>query len=212
MPKKAKKDKGAKRRRRSGQLVRVIGADLVDEIMTESAQGRRRRSRFWALLAPPPLPLAPGERFRLATRMHWYVPLQDIIKGLAGVPVTIVIAMILSWLSGTWWVGAAAALVAATHQGRYAYHILKWRARMLVVTSTRLVYLKGVVRRSLADKTLTKVKDIKVDQSIPGRLFGFGHLIIVTGAESIDGAAKESKEVIKFVPRPYEVYAAVRGA
>lgn len=204
MGKKAK----AKKQRHS-QLVRVTGAELVDGMIpSTAATTTKKSSRIARLLGPPPLKLQVGEEFRLATRMHWYVPTRDIIHGLADFPIVMGITFLLGLGSGFWWITVTVWALALLHQTKYAYHVLKWRARVVVVTSRRFIFTKGVFKRVVDDKSIAKIKGFVIDQSFTGRVLGYGHLIIkLTG-----GHDTEAQEIIKFVPMPYDVYAAARGA
>ena len=48
----------------------------------------------------------------------------------------------------------------------------------MAVTNKRVMAKKGVIRRETVEMFLTKVESIKVDQSIAGRIFNFGSVII----------------------------------
>lgn len=204
MGKKAK----AKKQRSNGQLMMVTGADLVDSMIPPTTDNPTKSGRLAKLLGPPPLKLQDGEGFRLATRMHWCVPTRDIVRGLADFPIVMGVTVLLGLGSSWWWVTVIVWSLALLHQTKYAYHVLKWRARVVVVTSRRFIFTKGVFKRAVDAKSIAKIKGVVVDQSFTGRVFGYGHLIIkLTG-----GSDTEAQEVIKFVPKPYDVYAAAQGA
>ncbi len=140
--------------------------------------------------------------------MHLYVPIRDIIHGLADFPIVMGITFLLSLGGAVWWVIAIVWALAVLHQAKYAYHVLKWHVRVIVVTSHRFIYTKGVLNRVMDDKSLTKIKGFVIVQSAVGRLLGYGHLIIkLTG-----GHDAEAQETIGFVRSPHAVYAAARGA
>lgn len=204
-----KKRKSKKKRGVGAELVRVTGAELMDSMVPSKLDDPKRSSgRFNQLFGPPPLVLRPGEKFRLATRMHWFVPAKDVVRGLADFPIAAGISFVLGLMGGVWWVTSIVWAIALTHQAKYAYHVLRWRARVIVVTDTRLITTQGVLTRGVDDKNIAKIKGFAVDQSFTGRVFGYGHMIIkVTG-----GTDSEAQEVVKFVPKPYDVYAAARGA
>jgi hypothetical protein len=198
----------AKTGKRGGQLVKLTGAELLDGMAGPAVGVPATGGRLARLLGPPPLKLKSGESFRLATRMHWLVPAKDVVRGLADFPVVMGITFLLSLGDGLWWIIAIVWGLALVHQGKYAYHVLKWRARVVVVTSKRLITTAGVLQRKVDDKSIEKIKGFNVVQSFLGRVFGYGHLVIkLTG-----GTDTEAQEVIRFVPKPYDVYACARGA
>jgi hypothetical protein len=194
--------------RRGGQLVRVSGAELLDGMVRATSSTPTGGGRIATLLGPPPLKLQPGEEFRLASRMHWGVPARDVACGLADFPIVMGITFLLSLWGGVWWITATVWALALVHQTKYAYHVLKWRALVVVVTNRRFITTKGVFKRKVDDKSIGKIKGIAVDETVLGRFLGYAHLQIkLTG-----GTDGEAQEVVKFVPRPYDVYAAARGA
>lgn len=207
----AKKTKN-KKSKPGGVISTVVGADLIDT-MADAAQAQQHKQRLlprlWTALGPPPLALQPGEQFRLATRMHRYVLARDIARGLAELPVAAVVSILLDFLSGgLWWIQFLIWGIAIAHQGKYAYRMLKWRAKVLVVTSKRRVVTSGVLRRDADSLALAKIKGINVKQSFVGRVFGFGHVLIkLTG-----GTDDEAQEVLAYVPKPHDVQRAMYGA
>ncbi len=65
------------------------------------------------------------------------------------------------------------------------FGVIFWIAAYLIyistemaVTNKRVMAKKGVIRRETVEMFLTKVESIKVDQSILGRIFNFGSVII----------------------------------
>jgi uncharacterized membrane protein YdbT with pleckstrin-like domain len=70
--------------------------------------------------------------------------------------------------------------------------VWRWDRTHVVVTAERLFIVHGVVRRRAAAVRLAKVSTVEIDQSLPGRLFGYG--TIVAGDLEID-----------CVPRPGEL-------
>ncbi len=73
------------------------------------------------------------------------------------------------------------------------FGVIFWIAAYLIyistemaVTNKRVMAKKGVIRRETVEMFLTKVESIKVDQSILGRIFNFGSVIIKgTGGDAV---------------------------
>jgi membrane protein YdbS with pleckstrin-like domain len=75
--------------------------------------------------------------------------------------------------------------------------VLRWDRTHVIVTTEKLSVVHGVVRRRAAAVGLTKVATVEVDQSLLGRMLGYGTL--VAGDLEID-----------CVPRAREVSAVVQ--
>ena len=90
--------------------------------------------------------------------------------------------------------GAVLVVVAA---GYAVAAVTRWDRTRVVVTGDRLLVEHGVVRRQAAAVTLAKVSTIEVEQSMLGRLLGYG--TVVAGDLEVD-----------CVPRPREVSQLVR--
>jgi uncharacterized membrane protein YdbT with pleckstrin-like domain len=64
------------------------------------------------------------------------------------------------------------------------WRVLVWRNHQYVVTSRRVMQLSGVLTKVVIDSLLEKVNDLKTDQSLLGRLFGYGDIEILTASEA----------------------------
>jgi len=59
-------------------------------------------------------------------------------------------------------------------------------AQQIAVTNQRLIHRRGLVRRSTEELQLRAVEEIRLEQSILGRILGFGRVIISgTGLEDV---------------------------
>ena len=61
--------------------------------------------------------------------------------------------------------------------------VLVWSNRKFVVTSFRVIQLGGVLNKNVTDSSLEKVNDVKLEQSMLGRLLGYGDIEILTASE-----------------------------
>jgi len=52
---------------------------------------------------------------------------------------------------------------------------------LFVVTNKRVILKTGVIRRRVAELVLVKCEGLQATQSVTGRLFGFGTLVVTTG-------------------------------
>jgi uncharacterized membrane protein YdbT with pleckstrin-like domain len=132
--------------------------------------------------------LAPGETVVHRTRRHWVVLLRWVGSALVLVVLGLVMASLFGLLtfdlaaaSAGAWVGAllatAGLLVAVPGW-------LRWANEIYLVTDRRVIQVEGVFRKQALDSSLAKVNDVRLVQTLPGRLFGYGTLEIITASDS----------------------------
>jgi uncharacterized membrane protein YdbT with pleckstrin-like domain len=121
--------------------------------------------------------LQPGETVRYATNIHWvsYLPGSLLLVLAAAVywfghqPVTVGATRIWDWLAGILLLVAAAWLFKAWFR--------RWTTE-IAVTDRRIIFKRGFIRRYTIEMHLDKVESVDVDQSILGRIFNFGDILI----------------------------------
>ena len=59
--------------------------------------------------------------------------------------------------------------------------ISKYGGRQYVVTTNRLIFKRGIINRNSHELLLKKCEGVQVEQSIFGRIFGYGTVIVTTG-------------------------------
>jgi uncharacterized membrane protein YdbT with pleckstrin-like domain len=128
--------------------------------------------------------LQPGETVRHVSRLHWIVSLPGFLLVLLGVllfafrdkggadlvPVTTALAAVLVG------VGLLALLVS-------------WFRRStteVAVTDRRIIYKRGFIRRHTIEIHMDKVESVDVDQSVAGRIFGYGTIVVHGTGSSIE--------------------------
>jgi uncharacterized membrane protein YdbT with pleckstrin-like domain len=120
--------------------------------------------------------LQPGESVMHATRMHPIIFLPAAMW-LAAALVLLIIALT---LSGDLRIGgealAAFCLVFALAAGIPA--LIRRISTELAVTDRRVIYKSGVLARHTLEMNCSKVESVDVDQSLLGRLIGFGTIIV----------------------------------
>ena len=134
--------------------------------------------------------LADGERVALRSRQHL---LATIIEG--RVPWVllllslVLIALDLSLEQGTirdlfGLLGLGLLLVGL---GWLALIYLSWMNQDYLVTNRRVIKVEGILNKRSADSSLEKINDAVLQQSVVGRMLGYGDLDIMTAAEeSVD--------------------------
>ena len=88
---------------------------------------------------------------------------------------------------------------------RLGWAALVWRSHVYVVTSRRVMQLSGVLTKVVIDSLLEKVNDLKTDQTLFGRMFGYGDIQILTASEA--GA-----NTIRFIAGPLDFKRAILDA
>jgi len=68
-----------------------------------------------------------------------------------------------------------------------AYVLWDWRNQEWLVTTRRVIRAEGVLNKKMADSSLEKINDARLEQSLFGRIFGYGTLDILTAAEEMGG-------------------------
>lgn len=119
--------------------------------------------------------LEPGEQVRLESRPHGAALVRPLARALALAAVGA--ALVLSGSRVSWGVAGVGVLVLAIGALAAFAAVVQWDRTLLVLTSEKLFVVYGVIRRRAAAVRLSRVGPIEIEQSIPGRLFGYGTLV-----------------------------------
>jgi hypothetical protein len=101
---------------------------------------------------------------------------------LAGVAI-LVFALLMMFLPSfklTGWIAIVVALVPAAEVIRIA---LDWWNERYIITNRRVMEVRGIINKNVRDSALEKVNDVELNQSIVGRLLGYGTVQIITGSD-----------------------------
>jgi hypothetical protein len=149
--------------------------------------------------------LGENEHILFVTRQHWLVLFGEILSEM-------VIAAVLGGLVTLIWMfwlpdplvpfGYLLLLLPAVSLLR---DLLIWKNRQYVVTNWRVIQIAGVFNKEVSDSSLEKVNDVKLEQSLLGRLFGYGSIEILTASEL--GVSKFNK-----IGRPIRLKTAMLNA
>ena len=135
--------------------------------------------------------LSTGERIAHREKQHWFV----FIWGAKWAVIALIVAILLFLLretppvqdqaegirSGIGWVGAAIVIGALAF---LIWHILRYLNQEYVLTNRRVIQVAGVLNKTSMDSSLEKINDARLEQSVFGRMFGFGDLEILTAADT----------------------------
>jgi uncharacterized membrane protein YdbT with pleckstrin-like domain len=66
---------------------------------------------------------------------------------------------------------------------RLAIRLLNWWNEQYIITNRRVIQTEGVINKHVIDSSLEKVNDVVLNQTILGRVLGYGDLEILTASE-----------------------------
>lgn len=148
--------------------------------------------------------LVPGERAIVAVRHHWLSLSREIAAAVAATVLAFVVdvrvptseggPMLLHNLSLLVWWGAMGWLV---------WTWLNWRREWFVATDKRFLLFYGFIRRKVAMMPLTKVTDMTFDQSLLGRIVGYGTFVMESAGQG------QALSVVAYVPNAQVHYQAI---
>ena len=138
--------------------------------------------------------LSRGEEVVYETRQHWFAVVAKV--GIWFLVMIVALAIVI-------WVGTSGAVLdnetvdgivtviaVVGLLGGLAYIgwvLWDWRNQEWLITTRRVMRAEGILNKSVSDTSLEKINDARLDQSVFGRIFGFGTLDILTAAEEIGG-------------------------
>lgn len=70
---------------------------------------------------------------------------------------------------------------------RIGFILWEWQNQEFLITTRRVIKAEGIFNKSMADSSLEKINDARLDQPLLGRIFGYGTLDILTAAEEGGG-------------------------
>lgn len=123
--------------------------------------------------------LQPGETVVHETRLHWLIYLRAILAlivcgVLAGG--AIVTAGAQQKISLALWIASAIFLLLALSAGLRAF--VRRTTTELAVTDHRVIYKTGLLSRHTLEMNRSKVESVDVNQTILGRMLGYGTIIV----------------------------------
>jgi uncharacterized membrane protein YdbT with pleckstrin-like domain len=118
--------------------------------------------------------LQPDEKIVYSGTIHWIIYLP-------GMAVMLVAVLCLTRFSNTpagpVWLIAAVVLAIIGMVGILRAWFQRWTTE-IDVTDRRVVYKRGFIRRHTVEMNMDKIESVDVDQSVLGRLFDFGDIVI----------------------------------
>ena len=73
--------------------------------------------------------------------------------------------------------------------GWVGFTLWDWQNQEWLITTRRVIRAEGVLNKRVTDSSLEKINDAQLEQSMFGRMFGFGTLDILTAAEEFNAGS-----------------------
>lgn len=139
--------------------------------------------------------LGKDESILFSARQHWLVLLRTNGIELLIATVIVIASVVAAAFFPLALLGIAIALVPlAFGLGDF----LNWWHRQYVVTSRRVIQIYGIFNKNVIDSSLEKVNDVKMEQSVLGRMFNYGDIEILTASELGVNLFQRISEPIRF--------------
>jgi len=130
--------------------------------------------------------LGEKERIVYVTRQHWLVLageiLSETVLSIAWIVLVTLILVLPTGLALSPWAALGYLLLVFPLVSLWR-DVLVWSNRKFVVTSFRVIQVSGVLNKNVIDSSLEKVNDVKLEQTMWGRMFGYGDIEILTASE-----------------------------
>ena len=134
--------------------------------------------------------LQPGEQVRAIGRLHWVIFLRAIALGVAGV---VVLALAQELDPRTREVADfAGGIVLAVALLAFLQALFSRSITELAVTNRRVIYKRGFLHRHTVEMNMDKVETVDVDQSVAGRLLGYGSIRVLGTGRGIENLRRVS--------------------
>ena len=140
--------------------------------------------------------LAPGEEVYLDSRPHWsllFWPSVVTVLVLAGC-----VAVVVLWSSAPVWMAWVLLGFGLAALANLLARYVSWRTKSFVVTSQRIVYRTGIVRRTGREIPIGRVQDVTYHQTVVER-------IVRAGSLTVESAGRQGQDPFPAIRRPDEV-------
>ena len=127
--------------------------------------------------------LLPGERVLYKTRLHWVLFARPVLVVLIGAGLAFAVGQMSggreTQAEAARWAGWVGIGIMAIGLLWGFVHWVELRTSEFAVTTTRVIFKVGLVARYTTELLLTKVESIAVQQTLTGRLLGYGDLTVI---------------------------------
>jgi membrane protein YdbS with pleckstrin-like domain len=135
--------------------------------------------------------LGDGERMVLIAHKHVIVLLRAAFQWIALFIVAIVVAIILNAQPWTDFGATAKTVLLLVCLGAmvvsliaFGISYLEWQAEQYIITNERVIQVEGIINKRELTTSIEKINDIETDQTLFGRILGYGTVDIITGSDT----------------------------
>lgn len=130
--------------------------------------------------------LGEHEKILLIDRQHWFILVRSIFVEII-LLIVLIAAGIIAWYFLKSELGLLPILIAVVLcliplLGGLRDALI-WSNRQFIITNRRVMQISGVFNKDVTNSSLDKVNDVKLDQSVLGRIFNYGDVEILTASE-----------------------------
>jgi uncharacterized membrane protein YdbT with pleckstrin-like domain len=122
--------------------------------------------------------LQPGETIVYATKLHWLIYVQTILLLIACLIIASAVLFTSDNQSITLALEIAAIIFAVLALSTGLRAFIRRATTELAVTDHRVIYKSGLLSRHTIEMNRDKVESVDVDQSLLGRIFGYGTVVV----------------------------------
>ncbi len=141
--------------------------------------------------------LGENEQVVLRSRQSWVVLLREALINL--LIALVIIALTLAVTGGIQnQLGLLVLLLLLIPIGRFVWDLIRWWNREYIVTNRRVIQIEGTINKHVIDSSLEKVNDVRLTQSVVGRLLNYGDVEILTASELGTNLFRRIGSPIKF--------------
>src|SRR5581483_11500136 len=125
--------------------------------------------------------LGENEKIILVAPQSWEEQLRSVLINLVLAVIAIGITLVAMGFMGQ--AGLIGVVLFLIPVARFVLEFLQWSNREYIVTNRRVIQVDGVVNKNVIDSSLEKVNDVRMSQSVLGRLLNYGDVEILTASE-----------------------------
>jgi uncharacterized membrane protein YdbT with pleckstrin-like domain len=145
--------------------------------------------------------LQPDETVRAVARMHWLIFWPSALWMLIAIAIALVgllVAVEEPQRNYCFYAAAAIAIVALV---MFLIEFIRRQGTEIVVTDRRVIFKRGFLSRFTAEMNVSKIETVDVDQTLAGRILGYGTVVIRGTGAGI--------EPLRFIGSPLSVRNAI---
>ena len=130
--------------------------------------------------------LQPDETVKEISRLHWSIYRPAILLAVIAIAIAVVAVIVVQQEPQRTYCLYAAAVVAVLALLAFMGEWIRRRSTEIVVTDRRVIYKRGLLSRYTAEMNISKIETVDVMQSIGGRIFNYGTVLIRGTGSSIE--------------------------